>query len=118
MHKALCQTLYQRKQYDHLIIHVGTNKLDSARQAEMIAKFIIDVAKSISTVSIPGIAPRNNNVNSKALDANDQFLKMCREAKLYFITLNNINLREDLNKSRLHLNRNGSDKIRKNFVNF
>ena len=30
----------------------------------------------------------------------------------------NINPRADLNKSRLHLNRNGSDKIGKNFVNF
>ena len=32
---------------DHVIIHSGTNKLE--RQAEIRAKFIIDVAKSIRT---------------------------------------------------------------------
>ena len=46
---------------DHVIIHVGTNELDSERQADMIAKSIIDVAKgirtNIATVSISGIVP-------------------------------------------------------------
>ena len=32
---------------DRVIIHVGTNKLDSERETEMIAKFIRDVPKSI-----------------------------------------------------------------------
>ena len=34
------------------------------------------------------------------------------------MTHKNINLRADLKKSRLHLNRNESDKTGKNFVNF
>ena len=34
---------------DHVIIHSGTNKLGSERQAEIRDKFIIDVAKSITT---------------------------------------------------------------------
>ena len=34
---------------NHEIIHVGTNKSDSKRQTEMIAKSIIDVAKSVRT---------------------------------------------------------------------
>ena len=46
---------------DHVIIHVRTNELDSERQADMIAKSIIDVAKgirtNIATVSISGIVP-------------------------------------------------------------
>ena len=46
------------------------------------------------------------------------FLRMSREAKLDFITHKNINLRAEFNKSRLHLNRNGSDKSGKNFDNF
>ena len=36
---------------DHVIIHVGTNELDSERQADMIAKPIIRVAKGIRTIS-------------------------------------------------------------------
>ena len=37
------------------------------------------------------------------------------EAKLDFITHESMNTRADSNKSRLHLHRNGSDKIGKNF---
>ena len=39
-------------------------------------------------------------------------------AKLDFITLEKTNLRANLNKIRLHLNRNSSDEIGKNFVSF
>ena len=39
------------------------------------------------------------------------------EAKLDFVTHKNINPGTNLNKSRLYLNRNGSDKIGKNYVN-
>ena len=65
---------------DHVIIFVGTNELDSERQADMIAKSITDV------VNISGIVPRNNNFSTKALGVNDKLLKMWREAKLDFIT--------------------------------
>ena len=52
------------------------------------------------------------------MDVNDELVKMYKKAKLDFITHKSINPRADLNKSRLHLNKNGSDKITKNFVNF
>ena len=65
---------------DHVIIFVGTNELVSQRQADMIAKPIIDV------VNTSGIVSRNDNFNAKALGVNDELLKMCREAKLDFIT--------------------------------
>ena len=75
---------------DHLIIHAGTVKLDSERQADMIAKSILDVEKGITTetrkVSISGTVPRNDNFNNKVLDVNDELAKMCREAKLDFMT--------------------------------
>ena len=46
--------------------------------------------------------------------------KLGREAQLDFIAHKNINPRAGLNtvKSRIHLHRNGSDKICKNFANF
>ena len=66
---------------DHVIIRVGTNELDAERQADMIAKSIIDVAKGIitntRTICISGIVPRNDNFNNKALDVNDELSKMC-----------------------------------------
>ena len=57
-----------------MIIFVGTIELDSERQADMIAKSITDVVL------------RNDNFSTKALGVNDKLLKMCREAKLDFIT--------------------------------
>ena len=88
----------------------------------MIAKAIIDVAKGIRTntptVSISGINPWNDNFNNKALNVNDELSKMCRDAKVDSITHKNINRRVDLSKSKLRLNRNGSDKTGKNLVNF
>ena len=100
---------------DHVIIHVGTNKLDSERQADMIAKSIIHVAKGIGTntctVSISGIVPWNDNFNNKALDVNNELPKMFREANLDFITHKNINPRAVLYKIKLPLNRNGQIKL-------
>ena len=106
-----------------MIIQVGTNELDSERQAEMLAKSTIDVAKSIRTnntrtIIISGIVPRNDNFNNNALDINVKLSKMCREAELDFIMHKNITPRADLNKSTLNLNRNGPDKIGKKFVKF
>ena len=76
--------------------------------------------KNTRTVSVSGIVPRNDNFNNKASDVNDELVKMCREAQLDFIAHKNINPRAGLNtsRSRLHLHRNASDKIGKNFVNF
>ena len=57
----------------------------------MIAKSIVDVVKSIKnkkarTVSISGKVLRNDNFNNEALDVNDEFSKICRVAKLDFVT--------------------------------
>ena len=43
---------------------------------------------------------------------------MCGKEKLFFLSRGNINPKTHLNKSRLHLNRNGYEKLGKNFVNF
>ena len=75
----------------HVIIHVSTNELDSERQADMIAKSIINVANDIRTstrtVSTSRIVPRNVNFNNKALDVYDELSKMCRGAKFHIKTL-------------------------------
>ena len=62
----------------HVIIQLGPDDLDSIRQAEMIAKSIIDIGKSIrtNTVSISQIVPRNDSFNTKALDVIDELSKM------------------------------------------
>ena len=43
---------------------------------------------------------------------------MCNKEKLLFLSQSNINPKTHLNKSKLHLNRNGYETLSKNFVNF
>ena len=79
-------------------------------------KSIADVARNIETenrsLSISELVLR---MSSKALEINQELLKMCKEAKFDFIGHKNINPRTHLNKSRLHVNRNGSVIMGKNF---
>ena len=65
-----------------------------------------------------GIVPRNGNRNDKALKVNQRLLKVCKEEKFHYIDDKNISPGTHQNKSRLHLNRNGSVLIYKNFVSF
>ena len=107
---------------DHTYIHVGTNELNSELLPERIAKSIVDLAKNIKSekrsVSISGVVPRNDDLNNKASEVNKELSRMCKKEKLPFLEHSNINPRAHLNKSRIHLNRNGSEKLGKNFVDF
>ena len=83
---------------------------------------MINVAKNAQSdnriVSISGNVLRKNNFNNKAMKVNKKLSKMCVKEKLLFLNHSNINPKIQLNKRKLHLNRNGSEKIGKNFVNF
>ena len=111
-----------KKNPDYVIFHVGTNELNSELPPERIAKSIIDVAKNTQSnsriVSICGIVPRNDNFNIKATEVNKEPSKMCNKEKLLFLSQSNINPKTHLNKSKLHLKRNGYETLSKNFVNF
>ena len=79
-------------------------------------KSIADVARNIETenrsLSISELVLR---MSSKALEINQELLKMCKEAKFDFIDHKNINPRTHLNKNRLDTYRNGSVIMGKNF---
>ena len=47
-----------------------------------------------------------------------QLAKMCKREKFQFLEHSNINPKAHLNKSKVHLNRNGYIKLGKNFTNF
>ena len=107
---------------DYVILHVGTNELKSESTPERTAKSVVDVGKNIRndnrTISISGIVPRNDNFNNKAMEVNKELAKMCEKEKLLFVDNSNINPRTHLNGSKIHLNRNGYEKLGKNFLNF
>ena len=48
---------------DHIILHVGTNDLNSENNPERVAKSSVDLAKGMVSgnrkVAVPGIIPRN-----------------------------------------------------------
>ena len=107
---------------DHVILHIGTNQLNSKLLPKRIRKSIIDVAKNIKSekrsVSISDVVPCNDDLNNKASEVNRELSRMCKKEKLPFLDHSNINSRAHLNKSRIHLKRNGSENLGKNFVNF
>ena len=52
------------------------------------------------------------------IDLKQNYWQAVKKEKLPFLEHSNINPRAHLSKSRIHLNRNGSKKLGKNFVNF
>ena len=100
---------------DHLILHVGTNELNSDLLPERTAKSIAEVAKNIKSekrsVSISVVVHLNDDLNNKASEVSKKLSRMCKKEKLSFLEHSNINPQAHLNKSRIHLNRNGSEKL-------
>ena len=100
---------------DHAILHVGTNELNSELVPEGIEKPIVDVAKNIKSeirsVSVSGVVPRNDDLNNKASEVNKKLSRMCKKENVPSLEHCNINPRAHLNKSRIHLNQNRSEKL-------
>ena len=87
---------------DYVIIHVGTNNLNSESTPEMITKLIADATRNIKkgncSVSISGIVPHNDALNYEALEVNQELLAVCKETKFDYIGHKDINPRTHLNK--------------------
>ena len=88
---------------DHVIMHVGTNEMNSEPPPERIAKSVIDVAKNVKTdtrsVSISGIITRNDNFNNKVMEVNKELAKMCKRERFQFLEHSNINPKAHLNNN-------------------
>ena len=63
-----------REKPDHIILHVGTNDLNSDKPSNLIAKSIVDLAitlkNSSQNVSVSNIIVRNDKFNEKAMEVN------------------------------------------------
>ena len=109
------------KNPDYVIFHVETNELNFELPPERIAILLINVAKSTQSnsriVSMFDIVPRNDNFSIKAMKVNTTFSKMCHKEKMLFLSHSNIKPKTHLNESKLLLDRNGYEKLGKNFVN-
>ena len=109
-----------RKRLDNIIIHVGTNDLNGVEPPKEISARIINLATKCSqnsTVLVSSIIARGDMLNGKAEAVNDILRASCLSRNIGFIDHLNITS-EDLNNSKLHLNKAGDKKLSYNFINF
>ena len=97
---------------DHVVLHAGTNNLRTENTASQIAKAAIDLATSLkndgNTVTVSGIVPRLDELNSKANEVNRRLVLMCKERNISFLSHDeSIDPSKHLNESKLHINSNG-----------
>ena len=105
---------------EHMILHFGTNDLNSEQTASQIAKSIIDLGKSLktdtNTITISVIVLRYDNLNNKASEVNGRLVNMCKECNISYIDhVDAISPEHHLNESHSHLNRYPYNRICKEF---
>ena len=80
----------KRRNPGHVVIHVGTNDLESDETPKEIAKDIQDIAQSLKTndnmVTISGLVPRGDQMlNGKVVKVNDELMEIARSCKFGFV---------------------------------
>ena len=95
---------------NQIILHVGTNDLNSEKTSSQIANSIIDLRNSLKTdnkdITTSLIAPRADNLNSKANEVNNRLVNMCNQRNVRFINhSDDIQPEKYANDSKVHLNR-------------
>ena len=108
---------------EHIIIHVGTNDLNSEKTASQIATSIIELATSLKNetnkIYISLIVPRYDELNNKVNEVNIRLMNMCHARNIGCINHSDtIDPEQHLNESNIHLNKYGNIDFSKNFTNF
>ena len=103
---------------DFIILHHGTNDLNSYSTSEEIADKILNLATSIKTsknqVFVSGLVIRKDKLNKKGNEVNELLKTKCEIRQLSFIDNKNISLGM-LNKSGIHLNEYRTTRLVNNF---
>ena len=109
-----------RQNPDHVVLHVGTNDLDSDKDPELIAKSIVDLASTVKKdtceVTISNIVVRNDKFKKKAEEVNAHLAVLCVQRNILLIDHAKTIKPQHLNKSKLHLNVKGSKILRNAFT--
>ena len=103
-----------------IILHCGTNDIRSQATPENIAKEVMELAVSLSTkentIFVSGIVPRGDNWNNKVSEINKHLQSACSSRNMPFIDNSNISPDYHLNRSRIHLNPEGTRTLANNFL--
>ena len=114
-----------RKKPDEVILHIGTNDVkDNSKTAEVVAAGILNLGTQIkesmpgTKVSFSSITVRKDrhSIQNKIEHVNAILKRMCIENNWTYIDNSNIDY-TCLNRRGLHLNKNGSSIISKNYSN-
>ena len=106
-----------------IILHVGTNELESSKTACQISRSVIDLALSLksetNTVTISLIVPRKDSLNNKVQEVNSRLINICDECDITFVDhTDTIDIERYLNESKVHLSKSGTKNLLKMFTNF
>ena len=106
-----------------IVLHVGTNDIQHKEPKEIVEDMKslcegIVGTNSSCEIAISEIVRRQDSaLNIKIHETNKLLLNLCEEFNWYFISHSNINTKH-LNGSGLHLNRQGTATLAKNYINF
>ena len=108
---------------NHIILHVGTNEIESIKTASQISRSVIDLLPSLksetNTAKISLIVPRKDSLNNKAQKGNSRLINMCGESDITFVDhTDTIDIERHLNESKVHLNKSGTIEFAKNVYEF
>ena len=113
-----------RRKPDTIIIHVGTNSLRITSSSRQCADEIVDLARMVEqegiSTAISSITTRADDpeLSKRATEVNKMLRKFCRQNDWGFIEHNNIVADKHLNRSRLHLNRAGTNLLSQNLLSY
>ena len=107
---------------DHIILHCGTNDLNSDRTSSQIAREIIDLATSLKSVknkiSISLLTPRCDKLNNKASEVNNRLINICSHRNIAYIDHSSSIQQNHINESKVHLSRYGTVVFANTFSKF
>ena len=94
---------------DHILLHCGTNDLNSNRTSVQIAREIIDLALSLkfdeNKISILLLTSPGDKLNNQASEVNNRLINMCSHRNIAFIHHSSSIQQNHINESKVHLNR-------------
>ena len=107
---------------DHIILHCGTNDLNSNRTSSQIAREITDLSLSLKSdknkISVSVLTPRSDILNSKASEVNNCLINMCSHRNIAYIHHSSSIQQIHINESKVHLNRFETIVFANTFSNF
>ena len=107
---------------DHIILHCGTNDLNSDRTSSQIAREIINLAAALKSdknkISITLLTPRSEKLNNKASEVNNRLINMCFHRNIAYIDHSSSIQQNHINESKVHLNRYGTVTFANTFSKF